>query len=368
MNVLFVNATRKWGGEKTWALDTALELERQGHHCTMVGRRGNRWTGACSQEGLAAHGLWFGFDFNPVPVWNLVRIIKKHSIECVVVNISKDLRAGCIAGAIAGVPVVRHIGSSLDMDDRRIERLLYRHFIAGMVVVGHRMKEELLERVPWVSPDMVKVVHLGKDHRRFTTKRTGRLKRELGLGDDTVLIGVTSQLVGGKGHGVLLEAFHSVAATRENSALVLVGEGFLREELESTVARLGLAGRVFFAGFQRDIPEVLSNLDLYVLPSFAEGFPNTLVEAMACGLPCVSTDVSCVPEILADGENGYLVSPGDAEGLARALGSLSDDGELRRRFGNEARRQVERAFTLRDKAAEFVEYLEAVVNANADAD
>jgi glycosyltransferase involved in cell wall biosynthesis len=117
---------------------------------------------------------------------------------------------------------------------------------------------------------------------------------------------------------------------------------------------------VHVLGFRRDVPDVLAAFDVFVLPSLAESeaFPNTLVEAMASGLPCVASDVSSVDEILIDGANGLLVKPGDSAALAATLQRLVGDPELRERLGAEARARVEREFSLETKVTELERYLD----------
>ncbi len=361
MNVLFVNATRKWGGEKTWALETAGVLQSRGHRCVMVGRSGNRWVQACRAAGLEARGLWFGPDFNPCTIGRLVGLIRRGKADCLVVNISKDLRAGCAAGALTGTPVVRHVGLAQDLRDTRVERWLYRRCLAGMVVVGHQMKRDLIAGFPWLDPADIGVVHIGKDLRRHTTSRSRRLRESWGLPSGAVLFGVTSQLHPSKGHPVLFEALARAGGRDGGAFLAVAGEGPARAELEAAAHQWGLGRAVRFFGFQSDLPEFLSNLDAFALPSHSEGFPNTLVEAMASGLPCVATRISCVPEIVDDGRNGLLVARRDVSGLADAMAALVADPELRAALGREARRTVEERFRLEDKVSEFETYLTQAV-------
>jgi GalNAc-alpha-(1->4)-GalNAc-alpha-(1->3)-diNAcBac-PP-undecaprenol alpha-1,4-N-acetyl-D-galactosaminyltransferase len=140
-----------------------------------------------------------------------------------------------------------------------------------------------------------------------------------------------------KGFDLLLEAFAGAAASRPSWSLAVIGEGPERPNLGEQMKRLGLSRQVHLVGLVRNPQALLRRAAMFVLPSRYEGMPTALLEAMACGLPCISFDCPSGPrEIINDGTNGLLVPPGDVPGLARALGRVMDDDGLRRRLGLEA--------------------------------
>jgi glycosyltransferase involved in cell wall biosynthesis len=148
-----------------------------------------------------------------------------------------------------------------------------------------------------------------------------------------------------KGVRVLIEAW-SVLAAAHSARLAIAGDGDLREELEARSAQLGLGKRIEFRGDIDDVPALLRDADIYVQPSFQEGMPNSVLEAMAAGLPIVATQVSGNVDLVTDGDNGLLVPPGDAAALAAAIGRLLEDPALARRMGERSRMRVEREFGL----------------------
>jgi glycosyltransferase involved in cell wall biosynthesis len=133
---------------------------------------------------------------------------------------------------------------------------------------------------------------------------------------------------------------------QDSCECLIVGEGPDRAELDAEIERLRLRDRVTLAGERSDVPELLAGADVFVLSSASEGMPISVLEAMAAGLPVVATSVGGVPELVADGENGFLVDPGDPEGLASALGRLLADRELRRRLGEAGHARVRERFDL----------------------
>jgi len=154
-----------------------------------------------------------------------------------------------------------------------------------------------------------------------------------GFADDDLLIGCVARLHPQKNHALLLEAFARGPARQPKAHLVLVGEGPLRRALEERAQRLGVASQVRFVGVRADIPEVLAAMDMFALSSDYEGSPLSVVEAMAAGLPVVSTRAGGVAELVDDGREGLLVQPGDVEGLSGALAFLAEHAEARRSMG-----------------------------------
>src|SRR5262249_22925832 len=128
--------------------------------------------------------------------------------------------------------------------------------------------------------------------------------------------------------------------------LVIAGDGPCRAELAGVVSSLGLESCVHLLGERPDIPRVLAALDVFVLPSIAEGISNTLLEAMATGLPIVATRVGGNPELVRDGVNGLLVPRQDPDALASALGAYLSDAQLRAAHGDASRRRAVESFGL----------------------
>jgi glycosyltransferase involved in cell wall biosynthesis len=139
-----------------------------------------------------------------------------------------------------------------------------------------------------------------------------------------------------KGHIHLLEALALLTARYPTAHLAIAGRGALEPALRARATELGIARRVHLLGLRSDVPDLLAAADVYVLPSLSEGLPLSLLEAMFAGCPIVASPVGEVPDALAAGEAGLLVEPGDATGLAAAIGRLLDDPSLARLLGARA--------------------------------
>lgn len=171
------------------------------------------------------------------------------------------------------------------------------------------------------------------DLSRFRTERRPR--------NGVVRVAYVGRLRHVKGVGVLVDAWHALAA-RGGARLVIAGDGDMREALVAQVERLSLRDSVELAGEISDVPALLRETDIYVQPSFQEGMPNSVLEAMAAGLPVVVTRVSGNEDLVTDGDNGLLVPPGSPADLAAALRRLIDDPGLARRMGERSRARAER--------------------------
>jgi glycosyltransferase involved in cell wall biosynthesis len=139
-----------------------------------------------------------------------------------------------------------------------------------------------------------------------------------------------------KNHALLISAFSKGPAADPKAHLVLAGQGVLRAELQMRVNDLGLTNRVHFLGLRCDIPDVLEAADIFALSSDYEGNPLSVIEAMAAGLPVVSTAVGGVPELLQNGKEGFIVQPGRVDEFSEAMMTLLNNPNLRRTMGSAA--------------------------------
>ena len=206
----------------------------------------------------------------------------------------------------------------------------------------------LVDEREWAK---LRIVHCGVDPDLFAPD---------GRGDtEWFEILIVARLTQGKGHAVLLEALADLSARGIDVRLTVVGDGPKRADLEKLAVELGVSGRTVFAGAvaQEAIREHYRRAALFCLPSFAEGVPVVLMEAMAMCLPVVATDVMGVKELVSDEESGLLVRPGRPDLLADAIARLALDPALRRRMGAVGREAVMRDFDIRHAG----EQLQAVI-------
>jgi glycosyltransferase involved in cell wall biosynthesis len=176
-------------------------------------------------------------------------------------------------------------------------------------------------------------------------ERLDAWRHALGIRDDALVVGCVARLSRVKRHDVLLTAFAKVRQSVPGAQLVLVGDGDERQNLESRARTLNISNDVLFTGTLPNFPLSQQLFDVAVLTSENEGFPNSLVEASACGVPLVATNVGGVPDVLLEGKTGFSVAVDDPAGTASAIVTLLADPARRRAFGTTARHEVQSRFT-----------------------
>jgi sugar transferase (PEP-CTERM/EpsH1 system associated) len=218
---------------------------------------------------------------------------------------------------------------------------LVNHFVC----VSDDLRRWLVEEVR-VLPSKVTTIHNGVSLARFG--QAGRLESRvrLGLPAEAPIIGTVGRLDPVKDQAGLIRAFATVRATHPEVLLVIAGDGPCRSDLQQVARTLGQADRVRLLGIRDDIPAVMAALDIFALPSLGEGISNTVLEAMATGLPVIATRVGGNSELVEDGVSGVLVSCQDHGALATAMVAYVRDSELRRRHGGAGRERATRHFSL----------------------
>lgn len=252
-------------------------------------------------------------------VSGLAELIRGRGIALVHANGSRCAVYGGLAARLSGVPMIWHV-RILESDG------LLDRFLAGLSVMVMVNSAAVKNRFHWLKPqDKVQIVYNGIDLEAFKEPAGGGIREELGLGDKTALIGTVGRLDWYKAHKYFLEAARKIKLVMPDSHFLIVGGGGERAALERQAEKLGLSSCVTFAGHRRDIPAILSGLDIFALSSVSEGFGRVVVEAMAAGKPVVATRVGGIPEIVQDGVTGRLVPPANPVALAGAVVELLRD-------------------------------------------
>jgi len=199
-----------------------------------------------------------------------------------------------------------------------VMRVIYR--LSTRVTVNSRSVRDLLARRDSLSPEKIQVLNNAVDVDRFATAQGDREHLFPGTGSHSKLIAVVANMYSRvKGHTYLISAASSVCRDIPEAIFVLIGDGKERPNLEQQVRQAGLEKNFLFLGSRGDVPELLACCDLFVLPSEAEALPNSLLEAMAAGLPVVGTGVGGIPEIIRNGVDGLIVPAKDPHALAEAI-------------------------------------------------
>ena len=260
-----------------------------------------------------------------------------------------------VAARIARVPVAIHSehGYELAMlSGLPVRRRVLRHFVYRIASAVAAVTDELRSyhaAQAWWSPEAITVLYNGVDLQEFSPQPEVRdaVRERLGIPGDALVVGSVGRMVPLKDFTTLLKAAEVLVAETPNLHVLLVGSGSELSRLQDYVANSRhLAGRVVFPGAVDQVADLLNAMDIFVLPTLMEGMSNTLLEALAVGLPVVATRVGGNPEVVADGVCGYLFPPRDVPELASQMRTLLRAPRLRTDFGRAARDRALRRFSL----------------------
>jgi glycosyltransferase involved in cell wall biosynthesis len=336
--VLHVLANLGAGGAERMAVHIVLGLDRQRFEPAVVaysGRYGSDLEQQLDQAGLKTWFLGKGPGFDGRTYYRLHRVFKEFRPD--IVHTHVHVMRYAFPSLVYFKPrlmvhTVNNIAErEIEPRARWLQRLAYRRGVVP-VAVAREVAASLKRlygigncRVVWncVPTDLYASPQ--------TPREVWRAKQGFSEGD--VLFVCVARFAAQKNHALLISAFAKGPASDPKAHLVLAGEGVLRAQLQVRVNRLGLTSRVRFLGLRRDIPDVLGAADIFALSSNYEGNPLSVIEAMAAGLPIVSTAVGGVPELLQNGKEGLIVQPGHAEQLSEAMLTLLKDPDLRRAMG-----------------------------------
>ena len=303
--------------------------------------------------------------YDPRRLTRLVRMLRTDRTDAVLVTHHHHaaLALGRLAARIAGTPT--NLVAAHDMDLTGIgKRCLPRWAVStlflsdALVLLGPRQgdylrREEGVARRPWSRTREVVITNGIDIGDPPTEEDRDRARAALGLSPDAFAVGIVARLSHQKAHQVLFEAVRIAARTRPELQLLVIGGGERESELRSLAGDLGISGRTVFTGVRRDVRALLPGLDVSALSSVHEGAPITVIEAMAAGLPVVATECGCLPDMVTDGTDGFLVPVGDAAALAERLCVLAADRSLARRLGASGRERAEREYRISRTARSF---------------
>lgn len=280
-------------------------------------------------------------------VRDLYRLFRRERPHIVHTHAWGTLIEGMLAARLARVPIVihgEHGTLQLRGYQRRLQRLAWGR--ADQVLSVSSLLAERMARETDFPLDRILTIRNGVDLARFGTHDRAGARVALGLPLDGPLVGTVGRLVPVKDQATLIEAVARLRRQGLQVTVALAGDGPLRDELAARAAALGISGSVRLLGHIAEVERVLAALDVFVLSSVSEGLSNTILEAMASGLPVVATRVGGTEEMVSEGETGLLVPAGSPDEMAGALQSILQDPARRARMGAAARTRVERDFSL----------------------
>ncbi|HHS84136.1 MAG TPA: glycosyltransferase [Gammaproteobacteria bacterium] len=277
----------------------------------------------------------------------LFKFIRSNRHECIISFFESSDILAALMSRVTGVQCI--LSSRRDTGFRYSAklRLAYRYIdrcFDQIIAPSRAVYDSLINQ--GTSAEKIVLVYNGVDVARFSSSDGQRLREQLAISKDHLLLGIVARLSGEKDHLTLLQAVYQLGQSGRKVALAVVGQGELKNRLIEEVSRLGLESCVHFLGVRDDIPQILAAIDIFVLSSVTEGMSNALLEAMASAKPVVATNVGGNPELVEEGETGYLIPAGNSAAMADAIGRLADNPAMRQRMGAAGRQRVKQLYSI----------------------
>ena len=343
MRVMFVITCMPVGGAETLLVELIRKMDRSRFAPELCCLKYPGPLGEMLAGEIPVHGGFLHWKYDPTVLGRLVLLMHRRRVDAVVtVGTGGDkMFWGRLAAWLDGVPVIASALHSTGLPDHvewpnRLLAPITDAFIGVAESHGHYLAdhEGCSPRKIWIIPNGVDVEHF---HPRWPNET---LRAEWQLPPGAPVAGIVAALRPEKHHELFLESARLVHREMPEAHFLVVGDGPRRAALEGRARDLGLDGAVHFVGTRRDVPEVLSLIDVFVLTSRMEANPVSILEAMACEKPVVAPGVGSIAEVVIDGLTGYVVPPGDASCVARRIADLFAHRDRAETMGRAGREEV----------------------------
>lgn len=343
LKVLHTESSPGWGGQENRILNESIGLKKLGVKVYILCQPESMLSKKASQAGLEVFTYPMRKSYDLKAIYFTLKLIKKLGVDVVNTHSGKDSYIAGIAGKLSTKhPLIvrtRHLALPIT------STFSYKYLADIVVTVSEYVKNYLISK--GISSRKVFAVATGVDIEKFAPDRIkATVKAELGLKEDTPLIGTVAVLRKKKGHHILIQAIPEVLKSFPEAVFIFAGDGPQRKNIEAQILKYGISNNVIMLGHRDDIPNILSSIDVFVLPTEQEALGTSFLEAMAMCKPVIGSDVDGVREVIDDGVNGFLVPSGDAKALARKIIELISDRQKAAKMGIEGRKKVETKYTI----------------------
>lgn len=361
LRVLFLLTSMPVGGAETLLVNLVRRLDRRRFAPEIVCLKEPGPLGEMLSAEVPVHSnlLACKYDLRILP--RLMRLMRRPRVDAVItVGAGDKMFWGRIAAHLAGVPVVASALHSTGWPDGvgRLNRLLT-CWTDAFIGVADAHAEHLVSNEGFPAAK-VNTIYNGVDCDRFAPQDASDVRRELGIAVGAPVVGILAALRPEKNHELFLAGAKRIREAVPDAEFVIIGDGPQRALLEGLAAELGLANAVRFVGSRSDVPALLAACDVVALTSHNEASPVSILEALACGVPVVASDVGSVRETVVDGETGRLFPAGDQAAFVDATVALLQSPAERRRLGAEGRRRVVARWSLNAMVRGYEQLIERI--------
>lgn len=350
INVLELEASKGWGGQEKRTVRVVNGLDKSRFKVYYGVHKDSELMRRKSEVDAEFLELPIKKSYNIFDLIRTIKVIKKYGIDIISTHSGRDAWIGAIAGKLTGKKVVRVRHLQLSINSPLSYNLSDR-----VTAVCHSVAEHLVSR--GVQKSKIDIIYSGRDMSLYTPKKCYDFRQEIGVTKDEILIGIVAVLREQKRHTLLLKALTKLPV---NCKLVIIGDGPQEGNIKRTISDLELSDRVYMVGHREDVPQILPSLDVFVLPSIMEAIGGSAIEASACQLPVVVSRVGGLPEVVLEGQSGYVFEPDNVESLVEKLELLVESKERREMFGKKGREFVLETFNIERMIRETEEQYEGV--------
>ena len=342
LKILYLDSDMVWRGGQEQLLTLMQGLKARGHQVLLATPTHSALAQKAPQSDIPTLPFKQRNELSPLAFGQLWKILHQGDFDVIHSNTPRVILVAGLTSQLCRVPVrvsSRRVNFPLRSP---LSRLKYNWAQEKIITVSTSVRDTLLRG--GVRPERIKVIYEGVDLNWIDLQKPSPLTAKDGL-----VVGTVAHMSPEKGHDILLQAASKLVLQFPHITFVLVGGGELASELARKTAQLGIEDKVIFTGFRSDCEALVKSFDIFCLPSLSEGLSSAILIAMANRLPVVATTVGGIPELVIDGQTGFLVAPNHPENLASALSQLVQSPSLRQQMGDAARRRVEESFTLKRK-------------------
>jgi len=348
-SILHTESSLGWGGQEIRILEEAKGLTRRGHRLIFACQPESKLSTKAREAGLDVIAISMRKISYPSTILKLRKIIEDYSVDILNSHSSRDSWLGSIAGRFSKrKPVIirtRHLSTPISKG--LLSRFLYERLPDRVIATGEAIRRQMIENNRFDGRRIISIP-TGVDLDLFDTGRVnGTLRGIWGITEEIPAIGMVAVIRSWKGHEDFVDAVDMVLKEFPQAKFFIVGDGPRKEIVCNYIKEKGLQDSIIMTGHRDDMPQVMASFDIMVLPSYAnEGLPQALLQALSMGRPVVASNVGSIPEIVIDGETGYLIPPRNPSQLADRMISLIKENGLRDEMGKAGRNLVASRFSL----------------------
>ena len=356
LRMQFVITSMPVGGAETLLVNLLRRMDRRAVCPEVICLKEPGPLGEAIADEFPVHSHLIGGKYDVCVLFRLVRLMQRRQTDVVItVGAGDKMFWGRLAAFLAGVPVIASALHSTGWPDGvgRLNRTLTPLTDAFIAVAESH--GEFLHQFEGFPQDKVHVIRNGVDCERFEPNEAHRreVREELKLDPEAQLVGIVAALRSEKNHSLLIRAAAQLRDRHPQLHWLIVGDGPERGAIERLAEELRVADRIHLVGTRHDTPRLLSALDVFTLCSLNEASPVSILEAFACEVPVVASDVGSVGETVIDDRTGRLFASEDLDAMSRAIEQLLGDPALRRRMGQAGRDLVLRTGSLESMVAGY---------------